>query len=202
MRNFILTSVVVATSLLALPAQAKLYKWVDSQGMTHYGETIPAEYADKDRAEMSKSGRIVNKVDVPTPAERQSKAAQDAKDKAAADADRASKLHDKSLLNTYSNTKEIELSRQRNTQQVDIRIDSTTKQLTEANAALLEVQKKIAAKTKAKQAIDAYTQEDLNDAQAAVQKGTTRLEGFKQDKARLEAKFAADLARYKELTGK
>lgn len=202
MRNFILTSVVVATSLLALPAQAKLYKWVDNQGMTHYGETIPAEYADKDRAEMSKSGRIVNKVDVPTPAERQSKAAQDAKDKAAADADRASKLRDKSLLNTYSNVKEIELSRQRNTQQVDIRIDSTTKQLTEANAALLEVQKKIAAKTKAKQAIDAYTQEDLNDAQAAVQKGTTRLEGFQQDKARLEAKFAADLARYKELTGK
>ncbi|MEQ1556741.1 MAG: hypothetical protein ABL915_08075, partial [Gallionella sp.] len=114
----------------------------------------------------------------------------------------ASKLRDKSLLNTYSNVKELELSRQRNTQQVDIRIDSTTKQLAEANKALAQVQKLIDSKNRAKQAIDAYTQEDWNDAQAAVVKWTGKLEGFQQDKVRLETKFAADLARYKELTGK
>lgn len=202
MRKFILTSVVVATSLLSLSAQAKMYKWVDNQGVTHYGETIPAEYAGKDRAEMSKSGRIIKQTEIATPAERQAKAAQAEKDKEAADADRASKLRDKSLLNTYSNIKEIELSRQRNTQQVDIRIDSTTKQLAEANKALAQVQKLIDSKNRAKQAIDAYTQEDWNDAQAEVTKWIAKLEGFKQDKARLEAKFAADLARYKELTGK
>jgi Domain of unknown function (DUF4124) len=202
MRKFILTSVVVVTSLLSLSAQAKMYKWVDNQGVTHYGETIPAEYADKDRAEMSKSGRIIKQTEIATPAERQARAAQAEKDKEAADADRASKLRDKSLLNTYSNVKEIELSRQRNTQQVDIRIESTSKQLAEANKAFAQVQKLIDSKSRAKQAIDAYTQEDWNDAQAEVTKWTAKLEGFKQDKARLETKFAADLARYKELTGK
>jgi hypothetical protein len=202
MRSLILSSVLLAACLVSLPAQARLYKWVDNQGITHYGETIPAEYADKDRAEMGKSGRIVKQTDIATPEERHARAAQDAKDKELADADRAAKLHDKSLLNTYSNVKEIELSRQRNTQQVDIRIESTTKQLSEANNTLLEVQNKIDAKTKAKQAIDAYTQEDLLEAQTAVIKSTSKLDEFKQEKARLEAKFAADLARYKELTGK
>ena len=202
MPKFILINVILMTSLMALPAQARLYKWVDSQGITHYGETVPAEYADKDRAEMSKSGRIVNTIDVPTPAERQSKVAQNAKEKEAATVERSNKLRDKSLLNTYSNVKEIELSRQRNTQQVDIRIESTTKLLTAATTSLAELQKTVDSKTRAKQVIDAYTQEDLNDAQASVTKLNAKLDNFKQDKARLEAKFAADLARYKELTGK
>ena len=190
---------VLIACLISLPAQAKLYKWVDSQGITHYGETIPAEYADRNRTEIDKAGRILKRTDIATPAERQTQAAQEAKNKAAADADRAQKLHDKSLLNTYSNVKEIELSRQRNTQQVDIRIESTTKQLAEANRILLEAQKKITPATK--QAIDTDTQDDVREAQTVVNNLTSKLDEFKQEKARLESRFATDLLRYKELTG-
>ena len=63
----------------SLPAAAKLYKWVDDQGITHYGETIPPEYAHKDRAELNKSGRVVNKETVPTPEEREAKKLAEAK---------------------------------------------------------------------------------------------------------------------------
>jgi len=63
----------------SLPAAAKLYnKWVDENGTTHYGETIPPEYADKDRAELNKAGRVVKKQDVLTPEER--RAARNAKE--------------------------------------------------------------------------------------------------------------------------
>ncbi|MDH2917831.1 MAG: DUF4124 domain-containing protein [Sideroxydans sp.] len=191
----------LAATLAAVcsPAQAQMYKWQDDKGVTHYGETIPAEYANKDRSELSKTGRVVKRTEVLTPEERQAKAAQEMKERAMLQAEKESQLRDKSLLNTYSNVKEIELSRQRNTQQVDTRIDSTTKLLSEANKSLVSLQKEVEAKTRAKQAI---AKEDLLDAQANVSKLTGKLEGFKQDKARLEAKFAADLARYKELTGK
>ena len=30
--------------LLALPAQAEIYKWVDENGRTHFGETLPEKY--------------------------------------------------------------------------------------------------------------------------------------------------------------
>ncbi len=191
-----------ALTTVYLPAQAQMYKWQDDKGETHYGETMPAEYANKDRSELSKTGRVIKKTEVLTPEERQAKAIQDAKVRAALEAEKVSKQRDKSLLNTYSNEKEIELSRQRNTQQVDIRIDSTNRLLADANKTLADLQKSVDAKTRAKQSIDAYTKEDLLDAQASVAKLSAKLEGFKQDKARLEAKFAADLARYKVLTGK
>ncbi|MEQ1556684.1 MAG: DUF4124 domain-containing protein [Gallionella sp.] len=199
MRNLFLAAALTA---VYLPAQAQMYKWQDDKGVTHYGETIPAEYANKDRSELSKTGRVMKKTEVLTPEERQAKAAQDVKVRASLEAEKVSKQRDKSLLNTYSNEKEIELSRQRNTQQVDIRIESTNRLLVEANKTLADLQKSVDAKTRAKQSIDAYTKEDLLDAQTAVTKLTAKLDGFKQDKVRLEAKFAADLARYKELAGK
>ncbi len=189
-------------AVVSSTAQAQMYKWQDDKGVTHYGETIPAEYANKDRSELSKTGRVMKKTEVLTAEERQAKAAQDVKVRAALEAEKVSKQRDKSLLNTYSNEKEIELSRQRNTQQVDIRIESTNRLLVDANKTLADLQKSVDAKTRAKQTIDAYTKEDLLDAQTAVTKLTAKLDAFKQDKARLEAKFAADLARYKELTGK
>lgn len=199
MRNLFLAAALAA---VYLPAQAQMYKWQDDKGVTHYGETIPAEYANKDRSELSKTGRVMKKTEVLTPEERQAKAAQDVKVRASLEAEKVSKQHDKSLLSTYSNEKEIELSRQRNTQQVGIRIESTNRLLVEANKTLADLQKSVDAKTRAKQSIDAYTKEGLLDAQTAVTKLTAKLDGFKQDKVRLEAKFAADLARYKELTGK
>ena len=41
-------------------AEAKLYKWVDANGTTHYGETIPPEYADRDTKKLDK-GRITDR---------------------------------------------------------------------------------------------------------------------------------------------
>ena len=38
----------IAGLVFSLPAAAKLYKWVDDQGVTHYGETIPPPYAGHD----------------------------------------------------------------------------------------------------------------------------------------------------------
>jgi len=38
----------IAGLTFCLPASAKMYKWVDDKGTTHYGETIPPEYAGKD----------------------------------------------------------------------------------------------------------------------------------------------------------
>ena len=40
---------------------------------THYGETVPPEYADKDREELNKAGRVVNTLEVMTPERRHAK---------------------------------------------------------------------------------------------------------------------------------
>jgi predicted nucleic acid-binding Zn-ribbon protein len=186
----------------SLPATAKLYKWVDEKGTTHYGETIPPEYANKDRAELNKAGREVNKKEILTPEERATKEQVDAKKREEEQAAQEQKRRDKALLNTYSNSKEIDLARSRNLQQVEGRINSATSQIKMANENLLGFQKEADALTKAGKKIHPTLQEDLKESQARLDKLQQQLEKSKAEKASVEARYDADKARYKELTGR
>lgn len=201
-KNYIVSLSLLALLASSLPAAARMYKWVDDKGVTHYGETIPAEYANKDRAELNKSGVIVKRQEVLTPEERRAQEAELAKNQASENASRDQKLHDKSLINTYSSVKEIELSQARNIQQVDARIGSINAQLKTANNALTNLQKDAENRTKAGKKIPASLQDDLNAAQERVSRMQQDLEKYKAEKVEVEARYTADKARYRELTGK
>ena len=186
----------------SLPATAKLYKWVDDKGTTHYGETIPPEYANKDRAELNKSGRLIKKIEVPTPAERQAQEQADAKKRADEKAAVEKKRRDMTLTSTYSNVKEIDLARNRNLQQVNARITNNNSQLKLANDNLLGLQKESEGYTRANKQIPASLQEDLQESQARVDKLRQNLEKSLAEKAAVEARYDADKVRYQELTGR
>ena len=186
----------------SLPATAKLYKWVDDKGTTHYGETIPPEYANKDRAELNKSGRLIKKIEVPTPAERQAQEQADAKKRADEKAAVEKKRRDMTLTSTYSNVKEIDLARNRNLQQVNARINNNNSQLKLANDNLLGLQKESEGYTRANKQIPASLQEDLQESQARVDKLRQNLEKSLAEKAAVEARYDADKTRYQELTGR
>jgi hypothetical protein len=196
----------LASLTLSLPASAKLYKWVDNQGVTHYGETIPPEYADKDRSELNKSGRVVSTKDVLTPeelaAQRDAKAQADAeqreREKAKLDASR----HDKMLVNTYSSSAEIDLARNRNLQQIELRITGINSQIKIVNDNLLGLKKESDAYTSKNRPVPISLQEDLKETEARLEKLQKDLEKPTAEKAALNARFDADKARYHELTGK
>ena len=186
----------------SLPAAAKLYKWVDDKGTTHYGETIPPEYANKDRTELNKSGRAIKKIEVPTPAERQAQEKAEAKKRADEKSALERKRRDMTLTSTYSNSKEIDLARNRNLQQVNPRITNNNSQLKLANGNLLGLQKESEGYTKVSKPIPKDLQDDIKEAQARVAKLQQNLEKSLAEKAAVEARYDADKARYQELTGK
>lgn len=200
------TSILLVAALagmtLSLPAAAKMYKWVDDKGMTHYGETIPPEYANKDRQLLNKSGVVVKTQDVLTPEERRAQEAESAKNHASENAIRDQKLHDKSLTDTYSSVKEIELSRARNIQQVEARINSINAQLKSANGNLSDLQKDANHLSKSGKKTPVSLQEDIKIAQERVNLMQQDLEKYKAEKLSIETRYDADKARYKELTGK
>ena len=192
----------IAGIAFSLPAAAKMYKWVDDQGVTHYGETVPPEYADKDRSELNKAGRVIKKNEVLTPEERRAKEQADAEKRAADEAAREQKRRDKALLSTYSNEKEIDLARGRNLQQVEARINSINSQLKMAEGNLAGLQKETASYNAAGKKIPASLQEDMKESQARLAKLQHDLEKAKAEKTALDARYDAEKARYKELTGK
>ncbi|MDD5301414.1 MAG: DUF4124 domain-containing protein [Gallionella sp.] len=192
----------IAGIAFSFPVAAKMYKWVDDKGTTHYGETIPPEYANKDRSELGKSGRVIEKKEVLTPEERRANEQAGIKKRADEEAALEQKRRDKALVNTYSNEKEIDLARNRNLQQVEARIDSINSQLKMANNNLLAFQKEADALAKAGKKIHPSLQEDLKESQERLAKLQQDLEKAKAEKATLDARYDADKARYKELTGK
>ncbi len=197
-----LIAVFIAGIAFSFPVAAKMYKWVDDKGTTHYGETIPPEYANKDRSELGESGRVIKKKEVLTPEERRASEQAGAKKRADEEAALERKRRDKALVNTYSNEKEIDLARNRNLQQVEARIDSISSQLKMANDNLLAFQKEADALAKAGKKIHPSLQEDLKESQERLAKLQQDLEKAKAEKATLDARYDADKARYKELTGK
>lgn len=194
--------VLVAGLAFSVPAAAKMYKWVDDKGTTHYGETIPPEYADKDRAELNKAGRVVNKKEILSPEERLAREQEEARKREDTAAALEEKRRDKALVDTYSNVNEIGLARSRNLQQVEGRINSTTSQIKMANDNLLAFQKEADALIKAGKKVHPTLQEDMKESQARLSKLQQDLEKSKAEKAAVEARYDADKARYKELTGK
>jgi len=202
MTKFKLFTALIAGIVFSLPVAAKMYKWVDDKGTTHYGETVPPEYAGKDRTELNKSGRVIEKKEVLTPEERRASEEADAKKRSDEEVALERKRRDNALVNTYSNAKEIDLARNRNLQQIEARINSINSQLKMANNNLLAFQKEAETLTKAGKKIYPSLQEDLKESQARSARLQQDLEKATAEKATLDARYDADKARYKELTGR
>ncbi|OGS87679.1 MAG: hypothetical protein A2061_10520 [Gallionellales bacterium GWA2_59_43] len=192
----------IAGICFSLPVSAKMYKWVDDQGVTHYGETIPPEYANKDRTELNKTGRTVKKDEVLSPEKRLAKEEAEARKRAEADTALESKRRDKALVNTYSSPAEIDLARSRNLQQIDARVSGVGAQVKIVSDSLLGLQKEADGYKQAGKKLPQSLREDMDETQVRLTKLQQDLDKAKADKAAMEARYDADKARYKELTGK
>lgn len=204
MINYKFMIAVIASVAFCQPVSAKTdkLKWVDDKGTTHYGDTIPPEYANKDRHFLNKSGVVVKTQDVLTPEERRAKETESAKNNIDEATARDKKRRDKSLTDTYSSVEEIELSRTRNIQQVDSRINSINSQLKMVSNNLLGLQNDAANRSKAGGKIPESLQDDIKDTQKRIKLMQQDLDKYKAEKQAVEARYDADKARYKELTGK
>lgn len=119
-RGFLLLSLATAW-----PASATTYKWVDEKGITHYGDTIPPQYVNQGVTEMNKKGLVIRKTEPAlTPEQLRAQQAELVKQK---DLDKQAdeqRRHDLALLGTYTSEKDIDVTRDRNTQQIDVTIRS------------------------------------------------------------------------------
>lgn len=197
---------ILAASLVLLAsfgstAEAKLYKWVDDKGVTHYGETIPPEYADKDNVLFDDKGRVIKKNEKLTAEEQRAQEAAAAKKRTDEANAVEQRRRDKSLLNTYSSEKEIDLARDRNLQQVEALITSIQLLQKSAQESMDGYQLEAQHLTQAGKKIPASLKSDIADAEKRATKLQLRLTKAQERMAAVKASFEADKVRYRELTG-
>ncbi len=93
-------------------ADGAVYKWVDDQGIVHYGDSIPPQYAQKESSQLNAEGvTIGHRAGAKSLAEQATEAS-------AAEAATRQKQHDTFLLATYTSVKDIEQLRDERLSQV------------------------------------------------------------------------------------
>jgi len=118
--------------------QKKVYRWVDKDGQVHYGDSVPAEYAEQDRDVLNRQGIKVGREEgTITPEEAAVKAAEEK----AAREEQKRKLRDRVLLQTYQSVKEIEILRVTRLELIDAQLTIQVQSLSNLRAQRAQVER-------------------------------------------------------------
>lgn len=181
--------------------QKKLYRWVDKNGQVHYGDSVPAEYAEQDRDVLNKQGLPVGREEgTITPEEAAAKAAAD---KAARD-EQKRKLRDRVLLQTYQSVQELEILRDNRLELVDAQLTIQEQSLSNLRAQRAQIQRMasryapVNTHPGAAQLPDEIAA-DLERSAADIQTQESNLVRRREERENIRQTFEADIKRYQEL---
>jgi hypothetical protein len=194
--------------LAAAPALAEqgkpptpVYKWVDDKGVVHYGDSIPPEYAQKERTLLNRQGVEVGRV------EGGKSPAQLAEQQRAEDLVRQKAQHDQFLLTTYGSTKDIEQLRDQRLAQIDGQIKAASLYIDSLDTRLTTLVERARSfkpysdNPNARRMPDDLAEELVRSANDnRVQHNV--LDGKHREMVDVRAQFDADVTRFKELTSK
>jgi len=201
--NKILINACIVTALLvSAPAHAELYKWVDENGMVHYGDHIPPEYA-KDRHERFNEGGVRIGVEEEELSKEQI-AARAEQERIRQELD----AYDQQLLKSYERVSDIERLRETrlaDLKQQDLIAENYLKSLEDRMAALeIEAQRynyPFDPLSDKRPVPDNLTTE-LMETAANVEKYRDMLNRRTQQQEDLVASFKRDIERFQELKSK
>ena len=199
-RGMAYSALAAALLLAAGAAQATMYRWVDGNGRVHYSDTPPTTFQKSGGAELSKQGNVIRRTQSET--ERRAEAERRAEQKRIEVEQGKQAQLDRALTQTYTTEAEIDLARDRALEHHKLAIKGAEIRGKAVEANLAELKVRIASIEKTgrpvspnlKEQLDQVTRESLdlkrtilNNEEAMVQVGE---------------KYAADKARFRELTGK
>jgi Domain of unknown function (DUF4124) len=198
----VLSSLLIAS--VAQPQNAsrspssKAYKWTDEKGVVHYGDSVPAEYSQREQRVLNSQGLEVQKRQAEmTPTEA---AEYGARQKEEA----RRKAHDMFLISTYPSVKEIENVR-------DVRLDQINGQIIAADAYITSLATRVEGlkhralnfapyntKAGARRMPDDLAEEMVR-AMSELRTQNSALAVKKTEHQNVVAAFDADIKRFKEL---
>jgi hypothetical protein len=207
MRNLLATIAVL--TLLPLGALAaennspKLYRWVDSQGVVHYGDSIPAEFAEIERQIVNNHGIT---VDVMHAKKTEEEIAEELRQEELRQARELQRRQDQALLATYLSVDEILLHRDRRVELFQAQARVTELYLSNLKRRLEKLQKEASrylpySQNPHAEMIDPDLAGDIASTKETIDRHEANLRRFQEDEQNIVARFDGDIDRFKKLKG-
>jgi Domain of unknown function (DUF4124) len=174
------------------------YRWVDDQGVVHYGDRIPPQYAQKEHSVLNSQGVEVRRLDAQKTPE------QLAAEERVRQGIIRQKQHDSFLLTTYTSVKDIEALR-------DVRLAQLQGQRVAAEQYVEGLHSRLGALQKRAMTLKPYSSrpdarrmpddlaEDLVRTLNELRTQDNVLVTKGEEETTLKAQFQADIERYQEL---
>jgi Domain of unknown function (DUF4124) len=178
--------------------QGVAYRWVDDQGVVHYGDHVPPEYTGKDRAILNGRGVEVGHLDA------QKSAEQLAADERARAAVIKKKEHDSFLMTTYTSVKDIEGLRDVRLGQLKAQREAAEQYVESLRSRLGTLQSRALVYKPYSERADAPRMpddlaENLVRTVNELRVQSSAYAAKSAEEAQLRAQFQADIERYREL---
>lgn len=199
--------VALAAACLATAAHAQnagsgptktTYKWVDEKGVVHYGDSVPAEYSQREQRELNAQGLEIRR--------RQAELSQaDAAAFAAKQREETERRnHDMFLVSTYPSVKEIEDVR-------NVRLDQVNGQISAAEAYIASLTTRVDGLKQRSMKFAPYNTkpdarrmpddlaEEMVRALSELRTQNAAVDSRRKERDAVTAQFDADIKRFKEL---
>lgn len=190
-------------ALAAPKQQPKLYRWVDNEGVVHYGDSIPAEYTDLERQVVNDHGIT---VDVMEAKKTEEELAEERRQEELREARELQRRADQALLATYLSVAEIELHRDRRVELFQAQARVTELYLSNLKRRLAKLNRQATEYRPYSQnpdapMIDPDLVADIATTKETIERHQANLAKFQQDEQSIVARFDGDIDRFKQLKG-
>ena len=200
----ILSAVLLSLSLSAVAeSPQKLYRWVDAEGVVHFGDSVPAEYAEIEKQVLNEHGVT---VDVLRGKKTEEEIAEEKRQEEIQLALELQRRADQALLATYLSVDEIEMHRDRRIELFQAQTRVTELYLRNQRRRLESLQKEASnfrpySSDPDAPLIERDLADDIAETKDIIGRHEINLERFQDDEANILARFDGDIARFRLLKG-
>jgi hypothetical protein len=188
---------------VAAAQNSKLFRWVDEDGVVHYGDSIPAKYSELERQVVNEHGIT---VDVLHAKKTEEELAEDARLEELRVEAELQRRRDQALLATYLTIDEIVMHRDRRVElfQAQARVTELyLRNLQRRMDSLRDEASKFRPYTTDPEApmIDPDLADDIQMTKETITRHEENLSKYETDEESIVARFDGDIDRFKELKG-
>ena len=178
----------------------KIQCWTDNKGNRSCGDSVPPQYADKEREIFNNRGIVVDrKARQLTPEEVKALETKKAEEAAAAKQAQEQLAYDKFLTDTYGSSKELESARILREQTLDGRLGLVKKAIADNEKTVVDLRGRVAAQSKPGKKPDKRLEGQLKKFEASLEDNKKSAVQLQQEREKMVAKFNSDIERYKFL---
>jgi hypothetical protein len=190
----------IALTLFATRAEARLYRWVDEAGAVHYTDTLPPAQAERGHAEMSEKGLVVDTTEpAKTPEELQREEEAKRARLAAERAKKEQEAADQMLLRTFASVDDMIMTRDGKLAAMDAMIRLTRGNIRRQQDWLRKLRADAADLERTGKPVPPHLSSNIASSEKTIHEAYAIIVEREQQKQGIRAAFTSDLRRFRQL---